>query len=102
MTSRQFCGDWKSRDPKRIRELVERDWIDFARVDLCIVGGLTEALKLAVGHESSLIGRLLLVDVLDSSYRSVRTRRDPECALCGDEPSIERPTAVAVCREAGD
>ena len=69
-----------------------------------IVGTImaTEALKLAVGHESSLLGRLLLVDVLDSSYRSVRTRRDPACALCGDEPSIERPTAVAVCREPAD
>ena len=69
-----------------------------------IVGTImaTETLKLALGHESSLIGRLMLVDVLDSSYRSVRVKRDPECALCGARPSIESPTAVAVCREHAD
>lgn len=69
-----------------------------------IVGTImaTEVLKLAFGHESSLVGRLLLVDALDSSYRSVRTKRDPGCALCGTEPTIERPTAVAVCREPAD
>lgn len=61
----------------------------------------TEALKLLVGHESSLIGRLLLIDTRDSSFRSVRTKRDPECPLCGEAPSIEHPTAVAVCRATG-
>jgi len=62
----------------------------------------TEVLKLAVGHESSLVGRLLLVDVHDSAYRSVRIKPDPRCSLCGAKPSIERPTAVAVCRELAD
>jgi len=60
----------------------------------------TEALKVAVGAESSLVGRLLLIDLRHSSFRSVRTKRDAGCALCGDEPTIERPTAVAVCRDA--
>ncbi len=66
-----------------------------------IVGTImaTEALKLAAGHDSSLVGRLLLIDVADGSYRAVRTKRDPDCALCGAHPSIQRPTAVAVCRE---
>jgi adenylyltransferase/sulfurtransferase len=61
----------------------------------------TETLKLLVGAESSLIGRLLLIDTRDGSFRSVRTRRDPGCALCGASPSIDRPTAVAVaaCRD---
>jgi molybdopterin/thiamine biosynthesis adenylyltransferase len=62
----------------------------------------TEAIKLAIGAGSSLVGRLLLLDVRDASFRSVRTKRDPGCALCGDEPTIERPTAVAVCRDAVD
>lgn len=62
----------------------------------------TEAIKLAVGVESALIGRLLLIDVRDSSFRSVRLTRDPGCALCGETPSIERPTAVAVCRDPAD
>ncbi|MGD8328339.1 MAG: molybdopterin-synthase adenylyltransferase MoeB [Acidobacteriota bacterium] len=58
----------------------------------------TEALKIAIGTDASLIGRLLIIDLRDSSFRSVRTRRDPRCPLCGDAPSIDRPTAVAVCR----
>jgi adenylyltransferase/sulfurtransferase len=62
----------------------------------------TEALKLAVGADSSLVGRLLLVDTRNCSFRAVRTRRDAGCALCGESPSIARPTAVAVCRADGD
>jgi len=62
----------------------------------------TEAIKLAIGVESTLLGRLLLVDLLHASFRSVRTKRDPACALCGDEPTIRRPTAVAVCRDPSD
>lgn len=59
----------------------------------------TEALKLGIGAGSSLTGRLLLIDMRETSFRSVRVRRDVGCALCGDEPSIERPTAVALCRD---
>jgi molybdopterin/thiamine biosynthesis adenylyltransferase len=62
----------------------------------------TEALKIVMGAESSLVGRLLLIDVKEQSFRSVRTKRDNACALCGETPSIERPTAVAVCRAPGD
>ena len=62
----------------------------------------TEALKLGIGAGSSLIGRLLLIDMRETSFRAVRVRRDVGCALCGDEPSIERPTAVTLCREPAD
>ncbi len=62
----------------------------------------TEAIKLAAGAESSLVGRLLLIDVREASFRSVRVKRDRGCALCGEAPSIERPTAVAVCRAPAD
>tara|TARA_B100001146_G_C16170131_1_gene429670 strand:+ start:582 stop:1388 length:807 start_codon:yes stop_codon:yes gene_type:complete len=62
----------------------------------------TEALKLAIGAESSLVGRLLLVDMLDTSFRSVHVTRDVECALCGNKPSISHPTAVALCRDETD
>jgi galactonate dehydratase len=37
----QFATKWEFREP------IENDWIDFCRVDLCIVGGLTEARKIA-------------------------------------------------------
>ena len=65
-----------------------------------VVGTLmaTEAMKLAIGADSSLVGRLLLIDVQEQSFRAVRTRRAASCALCGNEPTIVQPTAVAVCR----
>jgi sulfur-carrier protein adenylyltransferase/sulfurtransferase len=55
-----------------------------------IVGSLqtNEALKLALGIGDPLIGRLLLVDALEPSFTEVVLRRDPECPVCGDSPSI--------------
>src|SRR3989475_5768841 len=48
----------------------------------------TEILKLALGKGSSLIGRLLLFDALEMKFRELKLRRDPECPLCGDKPTI--------------
>ena len=48
----------------------------------------TEILKLALGKGTSLIGRLLLFNALDMKFREVKLRRDPQCPLCGDQPSI--------------
>ncbi len=55
-----------------------------------IVGPIqaTEILKLALGKGSSLIGRLLLFNALDMKFREVKLRRDPQCPLCGEDPSI--------------
>lgn len=55
-----------------------------------------EAIKMIVADETPLVGRLLLVDALENSFRSVRVKRDPACPLCGDNPTIRTPTAVAV------
>ena len=43
----------------------------------------TEAIKLILGAGDSLAGRLLLVDALRMSFRTIRLRRDPECPACG-------------------
>ena len=43
----------------------------------------TEAMKLILGVGDTLAGRLLLVDALRMSFRTVRLRRDPECPACG-------------------
>jgi adenylyltransferase/sulfurtransferase len=48
----------------------------------------TEILKLALGKGSSLIGRLLLFNALEMKFREVRLRRDPQCPLCGENPTI--------------
>jgi len=49
----------------------------------------TEILKLALGKGSSLVGRLLLFDALDMKFRELKLRRDPECPLCGENPTIK-------------
>jgi molybdopterin/thiamine biosynthesis adenylyltransferase/rhodanese-related sulfurtransferase len=48
----------------------------------------TEILKLALGKGSSLVGRLLLFNALDMKFREVKLRRDPQCPLCGENPTI--------------
>src|SRR5437762_12429022 len=48
----------------------------------------TEILKLALGKGSSLIGRLLLFNALEMKFRELKLRRDPECPLCGEHPTI--------------
>jgi sulfur-carrier protein adenylyltransferase/sulfurtransferase len=51
----------------------------------------TEALKLIVGEGEPLIGRLLLFDALKMKFREFKLRRDPECPVCGENPTIFRP-----------
>ncbi|MCC6961539.1 MAG: molybdopterin-synthase adenylyltransferase MoeB [Dehalococcoidia bacterium] len=48
----------------------------------------TEVLKLALGVGEPLVNRLLLYDALSLEFRQVKVRRDPECPLCGDNPTI--------------
>ncbi len=50
----------------------------------------TEILKLALGKGSSLVGRLILVDALDMKFRELKLRRDPECPICGENPTITK------------
>jgi adenylyltransferase/sulfurtransferase len=55
-----------------------------------IVGSLqaNEALKLALGIGEPLIGRLLLFDALSTQFTEITLRRDPDCPVCGDHPTI--------------
>ena len=55
-----------------------------------IVGTLQalEAIKLLTGIGKPLVGRLLHFDALDLRFREIKLRRDPECPLCGQSPSI--------------
>lgn len=47
-----------------------------------------EAFKLILGIGEPLVGRLLVIDALQSHFRELRTRRDPDCPLCGDHPVV--------------
>jgi molybdopterin/thiamine biosynthesis adenylyltransferase/rhodanese-related sulfurtransferase len=55
-----------------------------------IIGSLqaNEALKLALGIGEPLVGRLLLFDALETQFTEIGLRRDPECPVCGDNPTI--------------
>ncbi|MDP8988545.1 MAG: molybdopterin-synthase adenylyltransferase MoeB [Acidobacteriota bacterium] len=48
----------------------------------------TEAVKLILGIGESLVGRLLLYDALAMRFRELKLRRNLECPVCGDHPSI--------------
>ena len=47
-----------------------------------------EVMKEIIGIGDSLAGHLLIYDALSARFRTVRVRRDPGCALCGERPSI--------------
>jgi molybdopterin/thiamine biosynthesis adenylyltransferase/rhodanese-related sulfurtransferase len=55
-----------------------------------IVGSMqaVEAIKLILGVGEPLIGRLLMVDTLDMSFRTLKVRRNPACPVCGDHPTV--------------
>jgi len=48
----------------------------------------TEVIKLILGTGSPLIGRLLLVDALSMRFRELKLRKNPECPVCGDNPTV--------------
>jgi len=47
-----------------------------------------ETMKLILGVGEPLVGRLLLIDALSMDFRTVKLRRNPQCPLCGDNPTI--------------
>ncbi|HKD61148.1 MAG TPA: molybdopterin-synthase adenylyltransferase MoeB [Terracidiphilus sp.] len=49
----------------------------------------TEVIKLILGKGSPLIGRLLLVDALGMRFRELKLRKNPECPVCGDNPTVK-------------
>ena len=48
----------------------------------------TEVLKKILNVGEPLVGRLLLYDALSMEFRVVKTRRNPNCPLCGDNPTV--------------
>jgi adenylyltransferase/sulfurtransferase len=50
----------------------------------------TEAVKLLLGQGSPLVGRLLLYDALQMSFREFKVRRNPKCPMCGEQPTIKQ------------
>jgi sulfur-carrier protein adenylyltransferase/sulfurtransferase len=48
----------------------------------------TEAIKLIAGIGETLVGRLMLYDALAMRFRELKLRRNPECPVCGDHPTV--------------
>ena len=57
-----------------------------------IVGSIqaAETLKLIIGKGESLIGRLLLFDALAMRFRELKLRKNPECPVCGEHPTVTK------------
>ena len=49
---------------------------------------VNEAIKLLTGIGEPLVGKLMIYDALEMEYRKLRVRKDPNCALCGDHPTV--------------
>jgi len=49
---------------------------------------VTEAIKLLTGIGDTLLGTLMTYDALAMDYRRIRVRKDPHCAVCGDNPTV--------------
>ena len=49
---------------------------------------VNEAIKLLTGIGDPLVGRLMIYDALEMEYRKLRVRKDPNCALCGENPTV--------------
>ena len=49
---------------------------------------VNEAIKLLAGIGDPLVGQLMIYDALEMEYRKLRVRKDPNCALCGDNPTV--------------
>jgi len=49
---------------------------------------VNEAIKLLTGIGEPLVGRLMVYDALEMSYRSLNIKKDPDCPICGKNPTI--------------
>jgi adenylyltransferase/sulfurtransferase len=49
---------------------------------------VNEAIKLLTGIGEPLIGQLMIYDALEMEYRKLKVRKDPKCALCGENPTV--------------
>jgi adenylyltransferase/sulfurtransferase len=66
----------------------------------------TETIKLVLGSGDSLVGRLLLVDALSMRFRELKLRKNPDCVVCGPNPTVTRlidyETFCGIPQEAAD
>jgi adenylyltransferase/sulfurtransferase len=49
---------------------------------------VTEAIKLITGIGEPLLGSVMVYDALEMNYRKIKVRKDPDCAVCGEHPTV--------------
>ncbi len=49
---------------------------------------VTEAIKVLTGIGDPLVGSLIVYDALEMTYRKIKVRKDPNCAICGENPTV--------------
>ncbi len=49
---------------------------------------VTEAIKVLTGTGEPLVGSLMVYDALEMTYRKIKIRKDPNCAICGENPTV--------------
>ena len=49
---------------------------------------VNEAIKLITGVGEPIAGKLMIYDALEMEYRKLKVRKDPDCALCGENPTV--------------
>jgi len=49
---------------------------------------VNEAIKLLIGIGEPLVGRLMIYDALEMNYRRLNIKKDPDCPICGENPTI--------------
>lgn len=49
---------------------------------------VNEGIKLLAGIGDPLVGKLMIYDALEMEYRKLKVRKDPNCALCGENPTV--------------
>jgi len=49
---------------------------------------VNEAIKLITGIGDPLLGKLMIYDALEMEYRKLGVRKDPDCAICGENPTV--------------
>ena len=75
------AGDLSGEQLDKIADYVKRDVAENA-------GKATEAVKIILERGDPLVGRLLQYDSLQMEFRTFKLRRNKDCPVCGDHPTI--------------
>ena len=78
-------------DPGRLRELLYplEEMALCLALEVALEDGQHVLARGVVGSElDPLLGRLMVYDALEMSYRTVNVRKDPDCAICGENPTV--------------